>query len=402
MDSIRRPSGAPSLGAFERRLAPWAALFGLWAWLSGVAAAQDSGGHHNLGQPTPAVGPDTGRGVDVGEQDVIGLGDPSGDEAALPFERRYAVLLLASPATGSEVADGLTEVLIGEFARLGLGTLVGKEELQASLGQDDQASRECFASPECLTRLGGVADVDQLIAGTVGRREGGWVLTLLRMDVRSGSIAQRVARHVSGDLSALMTATEASAEAVLAPEEAELRLRVSGPYSAPPELRIDGADHGPIGGARTLHLLPGRHRLEILSSDVEPWERTLDLEPGVVYAVEAEMSAATAPAVPLFPAAPHSPPSLRVAPSGFTLEELWWTVGGIGAGASLLAGAALGLASQRDLDASLSRLEAIEQLDHQAELAVAANVLLAFGTAAALVTVAGGGVFAVSGGDDTQ
>ena len=72
-----------------------------------------------------------------------------------------------------ELADALTELMIGEIAVRGGVSIVGKEEFQAQLGQTEARSLECIGSAACLGRVGVELQVDEVVAGTVGRTESG-------------------------------------------------------------------------------------------------------------------------------------------------------------------------------------------------------------------------------------
>ena len=105
--------------------------------------------------------------------------------------KRVAVLVLATGQVEAATADALTELAIGVVAQRGGIAIVGKEEFQALLGQSEEGSIECVSSSACLGRIGVELGVDELIAGTLGRREQVWIFNLNRIDIRSGVLAGR-------------------------------------------------------------------------------------------------------------------------------------------------------------------------------------------------------------------
>src|SRR5687768_8196198 len=108
------------------------------------------------------------------------------------------------------VADELNELLIGGVAARGGVTILGREELEAQIGQSSSTLIECIGSMACMGRLGVELGVAEVIAGTLAQREGRWVFNLNRVDVRSGEIVGRAFREVEGDLGVVADALSES------------------------------------------------------------------------------------------------------------------------------------------------------------------------------------------------
>src|SRR5258706_4663791 len=74
--------------------------------------------------------------------------------AAAPPKPKIAALILKTGTVDEELADNLTEVLIGRLARRGDHEIAGKEELKSKLGVDERAAADCMQNLSCLGRAG--------------------------------------------------------------------------------------------------------------------------------------------------------------------------------------------------------------------------------------------------------
>jgi hypothetical protein len=285
--------------------------------------------------------------------------------------RRVAVLLLPAGDLEAEITDGLAELLIGGVAARGGVTLVGKEELQAQLGQGDAGTLACIGSTACLGRLGVELDLVEVIAGTLARRGETWVFDLARVDVRSGQTLGRVFREVEGDLGAVADALAESLPALHEPPRAPATLVLATVSGA--EVALDGALVGTAadGRLRLEGVAPGAHQVRVTAPGRGAWRRVVRLAPGAEVHLEA-----------------HLP--WRARPRE-TVNPLVWIGGGVALGA--LAGAlALGVASQASLEPSrqgrlegeVTRAEVVGFYDAREREAVAANALFGLAGAAAI------------------
>ncbi len=293
-------------------------------------------------------------------------------------QRRIAVLVMAGSEVDREIGDELTEVAIAAVAGLGRGQIVGKEELQARLGQEESSTRECLGSSACIGRLGVELGVDEVVAGTVGPRGGGWVFNLNRIDVRSAQTLGRVFREVEGDLGALARALREAMPELYVERAATSTLVITVPPAA--EVFFDGAmtavgrEDGPV---RLADVEPGPHEVVVQAPGFMRWRRTVRVEPGAMLQLEVEL-------VPM-----RVPQDEGLSPLVFV---------GIGvAVAGLALGTVLGVLSQRDFEQGGTRAEAIDFVDSRESEALGANI--AFGVAGAGLVTAGIGLL-LSGGDD--
>ena len=289
---------------------------------------------------------------------------------AQPAPLRVAVAVLAVEGVEPATADSLTELVIGAVAARGNTTLVGKEELQAQLGQSETGSIDCVGSAACLGRIGVQLRVDELIAGTIGRNESSWTFNLNRIDIRSGEVIGRAFREVNGDLGAVADAVVAAVPELYAVVVSPGTLRIVAPIEGA-EVLVDEVLIGTVGRAGTTltvsDVVPGTHVVVVQAEGYEPWQRTVRVESASIHEVE-----------------PHLVP--------LTTSGVGWTFVWIGGAVTVAAaGTAVffGLASQEEPGAGATRLEAIERADQAETDATIANVALGVGGAGLAVAMLG-------------
>ncbi|MEM9192545.1 MAG: PEGA domain-containing protein [Myxococcota bacterium] len=268
---------------------------------------------------------------------------------------RVAVLVLAVGNVDHLTADALTEVAIAAVARRGGVSIVGKEEFQALLNQGEARSIECVSSTACLGRIGVELGVDELVAGTVGRRGASWVFNLNRIDIRSGQVAARSFREVEGDVGALADAIQSAVPELYARAQQPATLLIVSNIDGA-EVLIDGTLVGVYRGepVQLREISPGRREVVVSAAGYYDWNRTVTVAAGTTLQVEAILEAPQAP-------------------EGGSLSSLVY-VGAVAAGIGLAAGIGFGVASQKDPDPELTRDQAIGHVDARRREAIAANV----------------------------
>lgn len=309
------------------------------------------------GDPSDPSPPGEAR--DPGE--ATGTDEPSSESSA-PSRPRVGVMVLAVSPADAALAEGLGEVLLAAIAGRDALRLVGKEEIQAALGHDDAASLGCLAAPACLGQLGVQLGLGELVAVTLGRREGGFAFALGRFDPRTGARLAHVFREVEADevgaLADAMLAALATSEETAAPASARVVLTVEPPHAT---VRIDGVV---VATSDAIELSPGAHRLEVHAEGFVSVERSLELAAGERRDVDVALASIAPP-----PPDVRRPVEERRAP---------WTViaiasGGVAVGAGAL-GLGLGLRSQREVDEGVTRAEALAQVEARRRDARIANV----------------------------
>lgn len=284
---------------------------------------------------------------------------------------RVAILVLAASGVDSELADALSEVVIGAVAARGGVSIVGKEEFQSLLGQGEARSMECVTSAACVGRVAVQLGVDEVIAGTVNRRGDTWVFNLNRIDVRSGELAGRAFSEVVGDLGAVAAAIQDAVpglyEQTLEPATLIVALTVDGA-----EVMVDGVLAGVSHGedVRLSGLAPGRHEVAVIAPGHFEWRRAVQIQAGSTLQLDVSLE------------------PVEVASSG--ISPLLWAGGGTVV-ASGIVGLAFGLRSQREPASGATRREALAAIDareRDARMAHVAFGVLGVGLVVAIVGVA--------------
>lgn len=310
--------------------------------------------------PAPAVssaadGPDAGAGGETAP-------------AAPPPTERVAVLIVPTGEVDPATTDALTELLISAVVAHGVTQIVGKEELQALLGTDDAGVLSCVASGVCLGQISVELGVREVVAGTLGERDGRWVFALARIDARTGETSGRVFREVEGDLRALVGSLSRAVPElyVEALRPGRLVLEVldarTGARIAGADVRLDDVSIGTTEATafRFDLVVPGTHALEVRSAHHHPLVRAIDVEEGATLVLDMTLA-----------------PALR----GLEISPLSWAP--IASGLALLGVAlGLGIASQDGAPATLTMRETFAFFDAREREAIAADVLYAVGGAA--------------------
>jgi len=284
--------------------------------------------------------------------------------------RGVLVLVLPVDPADAGTANALTELLIGAVASSDrASSIVGKEELQAQLGQSDESTLECIGSSACLGRIGIQLGVAEVLAATVARRDGRWLFDLHRLDPRSGESEAHAFREVEGELGALADAMLAALSTFDEEPTLTATLRVGVDVSGA-EVFIDGEVLGTYEGMplEAAELAPGRHEVRARAEGHRDWVRTVELEGGDVVRLEAAMrpEPLEAPVIP-------PPPIVQPPPATETrLSPALWAgmaVAVVGAGSAL----GFGISSRREPAEGVNRAEALAFNDDRKRDARIAN-----------------------------
>jgi hypothetical protein len=223
-------------------------------------------------------------------------------------------------------------------------------------------------------------NLDEIIAGTIARREGTWVFNLNRADISSGEIRGRVFREIEGDLGAVADALNAAIPDLYAPQsDVPTPSSVSGALSLMSnidgaEVVLDGALIGTTSDGHFDHtgIEPGVHEVRVLRAGYHTWVRTVRIDEAATAHIE----------VTLLEAFDEE------------INPLVWVGASLAAGA-LAAAIPLGVASQDRLNAPLElrrsgeirRIDAIDYYASREREALAAMVLYGLAGAAAIASL---------------
>jgi hypothetical protein len=287
--------------------------------------------------------------------------------AALPARaatEKMAVLVLATADNQSDLADNVTEVVIGFVAKHSGAEVAGKEEFRGRLGvSGDRQAQVCIDDLSCLSRAAVSLGVRRIVAGHVGVRGKQYLFNLALNNVESGQVEGRVFRLVDGGIEDLIRAVQESSEELFRPRVEPGRIQVR---SEPVGARVS-IDHAYLGVTPLMSgtLLPGRHKVRVEAEGRFPWLSDVEVMPGQ------DLGIALGPAN--LPARRRWPSTVAYGTAGL-------------AGVSLAAGGFLGVLSQLN-PTGATRADIQNDTNQKHRLAVGANVAFITGGALALISI---------------
>jgi hypothetical protein len=286
--------------------------------------------------------------------------------AAVPARaaEKMAVLVLATSENQGELADNVTEVVIGFVARHTHAEVAGKEEFRGRLGvTGDRQAQTCIDDLSCLSRAAVSLGVRRIVAGHVGARGKQYLFNLALNNVETGQVEARVFRLVDGGIEDLIRAVQDASEELFRPRVEPGRIQV---HSEPAGARVS-IDHAYLGVTPLMSntLLPGRHKVRVEAEGRFPWLSDVEVMPGQDLGIT--LGPANLPERRRWP--------VRVA----------YGTAGL-AGLSFAAGGFLGVLSQLNPTGS-TRADVQKDTDQKHRLAVGANAAFITGGALALISL---------------
>jgi hypothetical protein len=281
---------------------------------------------------------------------------------------KMAVLVLAAPGADTEkdaeLADNVTEVVIGFVARRTGAEVAGKEELRGRLGvTGERQAAACIDDLSCLARAGVSLGVRRVVAGHVGARGKQFLFNLTLNDLESSQVSRRVFRLVEGGVEDLIRAVEDASEELFRPRIEPGRIQI---HSRPLGARVS-IDHAYLGVTPLMSgtLLPGRHHVRVEADGRFPWLSEVEVLPGQDLGI-------------------------TLGPTNLPQRRRWPATVAYGsaalAGLSLAAGGFLGVLSQLS-PTGTTRAEIQSDLDQKHRLATGANAAFITGGVLALVSL---------------
>jgi hypothetical protein len=279
---------------------------------------------------------------------------------------KMAVLVLATSDSDkdAELADNVTEVVIGFVARSTGAQVAGKEELRGRLGvTGERQAAACLDDLSCLARAGVSLGVRRIVAGHVGTRGRQFLFNLTLNDLESSQVTRRVFRLVEGGVEDLVRAVEDASAELFRPRIEPGRIQIR---SDPASARVS-IDHAYLGVTPLMSstLLPGRHHVRVEAEGRFPWLSDVEVLPGQDLGI-------------------------TLGPTNLPRRRRWpatvaYGAAGLG-GVSLAAGGFLGVLSQLSPNGT-TRADVQSDLDQKHRLAVGANAAFITGGVMVLVSL---------------
>ena len=209
------------------------------------------------------------------------LAAPAATSAAEEPARRekLAVLVLGTTEKDAELADNLTEVLIGSIAQRRGVEMAGREEFRARLGvESEQRAQACIDDLACLGRAAVSLGVRRIVAGTVGTRGKQYLFNLNLNNVENNRVENHIFRLVEGGVKDLIPAVQSATDELFRPRVEPGRIQL---HSTPDGARVS-IDNAYLGVTPLISgtLLAGKHKVRVEADGRFPWVSAVDVVPG--------------------------------------------------------------------------------------------------------------------------
>lgn len=193
---------------------------------------------------------------------------------------KVAVLELSNHDVTAGLGRNLTQLLSLELKRLeGVGVIT-RDEVQTMLRfETEKQALKCESDLSCLMEIGGALGVDYLVAGSIGRLDDTFVLSLKLLDIAEAKAAHRVAESFRGPERDLPQVVRHAARALLGRAmtgEGSLVLRANVDDA---RVVLDGADPRPLSKLGVLRLGVGKHGVTAIADDHLPLFQEVFVEP---------------------------------------------------------------------------------------------------------------------------
>lgn len=220
-------------------------------------------------------------------------------------ESKPTIAVLDLKAMNIDSAEGviLSEKLRSELTLTDSFTVVERGVMNDILREQGFQQTGCTSS-ECAVQAGQLLNAHKMVAGTVGKLENAFVVTLRLIDVESGVVDKTVEEIMTGGLVDLLrggirnaacrmagileasTGVDGGSSGRGTTQTGTIDLTVE-PYDA--EIFLNGQSYGV--GNRLVELTPGTYRLEVRRSNFPSFERELEVVRGEVLSVRANLRA---------------------------------------------------------------------------------------------------------------
>ncbi|HWE31391.1 MAG TPA: PEGA domain-containing protein [Polyangia bacterium] len=213
-----------------------------------------------------------------------------GVASAAGTKPKLAALILKTGTVDEDLADNLTEVLIGRLARRGDHEIAGKEELKSKLGVDDHAAAECMQNLGCLGRAGTELGVTTMVVGTLGKRGVDYLYNLNLIDISTGQVQNRVFELVAGGkVDSLIAAVQSTADKLFMPKIEPGALRVTSETRGA-MVYLDEAFVGSTPMRRD-GIEPGMHDLRVEKDGHLGWTKEVEVPAGATMEIKVPLTA---------------------------------------------------------------------------------------------------------------
>lgn len=209
---------------------------------------------------------------------------------------KVAVLELGAHDVTEGLGRNLTQLLSLELKRLDGVGVISRDEVQTMLRfETEKQALRCDDDLSCLMEIGGALGVDYLVAGSIGRLDDTFVLSLKLLDIAEAKAAHRVAESFRGPERDLPQVVRHAARALLgrAPQgEGALVLRANVDEA---QVALDGGEPQALSALGRLQLGVGKHGVTATADDHLPLFQEVIVEAGRETAMRLDLTAEPTP-----------------------------------------------------------------------------------------------------------
>ena len=200
-------------------------------------------------------------------------------------ELKLAVMPLSARGVPAATADAMTQILSAELNGIESVSVISRDDIKAMLDKVQVESElGCTDNMECVVEIGAALGLSKLVAGTVGKIEEAYVISLQLIDTRQAEVVNRVLESFEGDADELKHAIKLGAYQLTGVDYKGRPGRVAFTFNVDDaEVRL-GAQKLSLRGSELAlgKLTPGRYSLRVIPDpdDYYPLQTDIYVAPG--------------------------------------------------------------------------------------------------------------------------
>ena len=200
----------------------------------------------------------------------------------------FAVMDLKPTGLSPETAQNLTQVLSVEVKGVEGASVVSKADISAIVSLESVKTAAGCDTDSCMAEIGGALGVDRLISGDAGKLGSIFMVNLRLIDVRTGTVENRIAESYQGDEEQLLRAVRRAARALLGLQATGTgRIAITASANAA-DVFVDDQKRGKAP-LPVPDLALGRHSVRVSQSGYFDWQGEVYVDPSETTTVWAQL-----------------------------------------------------------------------------------------------------------------
>ena len=174
----------------------------------------------------------------------------------------------------------LSEVIIAETDKFGKYDIIGKSEIKAMIGfEQEKQLLGCQDDTNCLAELGGALGVDRLVTGSVGKLGDTIIVSIKYIDTRQVKVLGRVYESFKGNESLLVDTIKRLIPRLfgVVVKDIELGTLIMNSTVKGATVYLDG---NPVGKTpiEPMKLKPGKYNLQYTKPGYQTWTKQVEIK----------------------------------------------------------------------------------------------------------------------------